>query len=373
MPGPDQVSEVIEALAQFQIDSVNVLARAHLMPLFSRLGPYDTELLIRAAQHQPRQLFEYWGHAASLIDVSLAPALAFRMKESVHSPWNAMRRVLERSPGLIPALRAEIAANGAMTARELESSAVKKNSSWWGWSDTKAALEWLFHIGELSVTERTSSFERRYDLIERVLPPQFQNELESDQAHIELVRRAAKSLGIGSLGCLADYFRLSKPRTRQAVLALQCAGELIPARVEGWSDQLWLWHEAEIPDQIQAATVISPFDSLVFERRRLMDLFEMDYRIEIYVPAHKRRFGYYVYPFLLNDSLDARVDLKADRATSRLLVQSSWVEEKAGNRQKTVARALAEHLMDLANWLGLDEVTPIKHGTLSAELCRALR
>lgn len=367
------VTRVIERLGQFQIDSVNVLARAHLTPLFSRLGPYDTGLLTRAAERPPRRLFEYWGHAASLIDTALAPALAMRMRRSVSQPWDAIRRILSTSPGLVDEIYARVAAEGPATARQLADASDGRRGHWWGWSDTKATVEWLLMIGRLSVAGRTGAFERRYDVIERVLPHHLLAEhLGDHEAYLTLVRRAARALGVASANCLTDYFRTRRVDTMAAISELERTGELIPARIDGWDKPVWLWHEAKRPREIAAATIVSPFDSLVFERARASALFGFDYRIEIYTPAPQRRYGYYVYPFVFGDSIDARVDLKADRARGTLLVQAAWIEAYAELRSEAVARSLASHLGEVATWLGLSEIAVVPRGDLAEPLARAL-
>ena len=368
--GMRQVSAVIDRVAQFQIDSVNVLARAHEVPVFARLGPYDTGLLRRAAEERPRRLFEYWGHAASLIDSRLAPAMAPRMRAHRDNPWRDARELWERNPGIGDQIRA-VLADGPRTARELPG-ATPGGGGWWGWSDTKVALEWLLATGEVACAGRTASFERRYALMDDVLPGRGPA-LDADEAHVVLVGRAAQALGVASLRCLADYFRTRTDATKRAVAALQDAGELVVARVEGWDERLWIWHEAARPRRVRHASIVAPFDSLVFERRRTLALFGFDYRIEIYTPEAKRRYGYYVYPFLMDDSLDARVDLKADRQNRRLLVRTAWLESHAEHRRPEVAARLAAHLREVAAWCGLNDVVVSDVGDLAGDLATATR
>lgn len=358
-------------LAQFQIDSINVVQRAHYLPLFSRLGPYDTGLLDRAAHRGPRRAFEYWGHAASLIDVTLQPALRFRMQRAEHEAWGGMRRIQSKQPELVARVREDVVVRGPLTAREVDHVEAESRSreNWgWNWSAVKTALEWLFWSGEITSAARNAQFERVFDLPERVLPKAVlaAPTPSVEESHRILVRRAAAALGIASLSCLADYFRLDAGETRNAVDQLVAGGELEPVNVTGWGRPVWLWAPTRRPRRIEARALVSPFDSLVFERRRLGALFNFDYRIEIYVPAPKRRYGYYVYPFLLGDRFAARVDLKADRAAGVLRVLSAWLEP--GWDPAYVAVELGEELATMAAWLGLGEVEVHRAGDLAEPL-----
>ncbi len=374
-PRPDRVGmrdvqATIGRLAQFQIDSVNIVARAHYLPLFSRLGPYDVELLHRAAQRPPRRLFEYWGHEASLIDVGLQPALRWRMAAAAEDAWGRMQRIQAEQPRLVTDVRSELADRGPLTAREIEHHEERRRDHWgWNWSSVKTCLEWLFWCGEISAAGRNRQFERRYDLTERVLPPAVlaQPTPSREEADVVLVRRAAQALGIGTSRCLADYFRISTARARAAIATLVETGELLPVAVPGWAETgIYLWHTARVPRRIATRALLSPFDSLVFERRRLEQLFDFRYRIEIYVPPAKRVHGYYVYPFLLDDAMVARVDLKADRVTGVLRVNSAWLEPSAEAGATTAA--LADELTVMAGWLGLEAVEVVPHGDLGPRL-----
>ncbi len=367
-----QVQGVLDRVAQFQIDSVNVAVRAHYMPLFSRLGPYDRALLDRAGNRAPRRVFEFWGHAASLIDVSLQPALRFRMAAHAARPWEAMRRILAEQPGLPAKVLDQIAERGPLTAREVDHEQERTPGGWWNWSDVKSALEWLFYTGELTSAGRNSQFERRYDLPERVLPKAVVDTATPtvEEARLELVRRAASALGVATEVCLADYFRTDRTATREAIATLLAGGELEQVAVNGWNRPTYLWHEAARPRKLVVETLVSPFDSLVFERRRLLDLFGIHYRIGLYTPAEQRVHGYYVYLFVMDDRIAARVDLKSDRAGSTLQVQASWLEPDAPEAQ-TAAR-LAPELRRMADWLGLAEVLVRPVGTLSAALAQRL-
>ncbi len=363
-------------LAQLQIDSVNVAVRAHLMPIFSRLGAYDPTLLERAAGRPPRHLFEYWGHAASLIDVQLEPALRFRMRAARGEAWHRLERVEQQHPGLVARVLDEVADRGPLTARQIEHDEVRSRVDWgWNWSSVKVALEWHFLCGRLSVARRNAQFERVFDLPERVLPASVWQQPTPDvaESHLLLARRAASALGIMTDRCVADYFRTKLTPTRSAIAALVDLGELVPVRVAGWARPTYLWHRATVPRRIQAAALVSPFDSLIFERARAADLFGLDYRIEIYLPAAQRRFGYYVYPFLLDEGFAARVDLKADRRRGVLMVAAAWLEPGWHQPAAGVAHELVVCLSEMARWLGLSAIAVSDVGTLAGELETAVR
>jgi hypothetical protein len=365
----------VDRLGQFQIDSINIVTRAHYMPLFSRLGPYDPGLLERAAHRPPRRLFEYWGHAASLIDTSLQPLLRFRMKAGYRDVWSGVERVARENPALVDFVRQEVAVRGPVSARQLEVAEVRDRSSWgWNWSSVKTVLEWLFYCGEVTSVRRNSQFERVYDLPERVLPPAvLAAPTPSPQdSVVGLIRRAARALGVASEFCLRDYFRTRPEMTRAAVATLVDRGELLPVVVQGWEGKPhYLWHEAAMPRRITARALLSPFDSMIFERARLERLFDFSYRIEIYVPEPKRVYGYYVYPFLLGERFVARVDLKADRARGVLRVNSAWLEP--GHDPGHVATELAAELTSLAAWQGLSAVEVRPRGDLAPILAAVVR
>lgn len=365
------VQRQIDQLAQFQIDSINVLARAHLMPLYSRLGPYDPALLTRASGVAPRRLFEYWGHAASLIDVTLQPALRFRMMQARGEAWGGIVRVQDEHPDLVDRVRDEVRTRGPITARQIEHDEQRDRTDWgWNWSAVKTALEWLFWSGEITAANRNPAFERRYDLPERVLPRAVVEAPTPsiEDSHLLLVRRAARALGIASEACLADYFRLNRARTGAAIATLEAKGELEQVTVPGWPARAWLWTgdgHPRIPRSIRARALVSPFDSLIFERKRALALFGLDYKIEIYVPEAKRRYGYYAYPFLLGERFAARVDLKADRAAGVLRVKAAWLEPGTGLAPELVAAELLTELRCLAGWLGLASIDVERRGDLA--------
>ena len=359
------VQRVIDRVGIIQIDSVNVLTRSQYLPLFSRLGPYDTALLDRARDVGPRRLVEYWAHEASLIPPQTWPLLNFRMKRALSDSWGGMQRVARDHPELVQAVFAEVTARGPLTSRQLETALEhdlpRDKTEWgWNWSLVKAAVEHLFWAGRISSAGRTSQFERRYASLERVLPKAIAAQSispdlrPSDQdAFRQLMLIAAKAHGVGTEQDLRDYFRLKPEMARPALAALVAAGDLIPVSVDGWKRPAYLHKDARIPRTVHAEALLSPFDSLIWQRDRTLALFDFHYRLEIYVPAHLRIHGYYVLPFLYGDTLVARVDLKADRAANTLRVHAIHWEPGAPPEAKP---ALDRHLADMASWLGLGAV-----------------
>jgi uncharacterized protein YcaQ len=375
-PRPDAVTarhvqKVIDRLGFFQIDSVNVLARAQYMPLFSRLGAYDTELLHRAAGRKPRRLFEYWAHEAALVDVNLWQAFQFRMETGARM-WGGIKRVYDEKPEFVEWVLQEVRANGPLTAREVEHDVPREKDNWgWNWSEVKTSLEYLFYKGKVTAARRNSAFERVYDLPERVIP---QKQLDAPpltaaEAHRVLVSHAARALGVGTAQCFRDYFRMDPAQTKTAIDDLVESDELLPTKIAGWNRPAYLHRDAVQPRKVSARALLSPFDPLVFERTRAEKLFDFRYRIEIYVPAEKRVHGYYVLPFLLGDRLVARVDLKADRQAGTLIVHGAWAE---GHAPESTAAELAAELSLMAGWLGLERVSPPSKGDLAGELTAAL-
>jgi uncharacterized protein len=361
---------VLDRVGLIQIDSVNVLQRAHYLPLFSRLGPYETELLDRAAHRAPRRLFEYWGHEASLLPVATQPLLRWRMERAGDDAWGGMRRIQRERPELVERVLADVRDRGPIAASEVvEEEAPARTGPWWDWSDVKRAFEWLFWSGQIT-SARRRGFERLYDLPERVLPREVIDTPTPplEDAQRELLRIASRALGVGAERDLRDYFRLPAAEAGPRVAELVEAGELWPVEVEGWSVPGYVHPEARLPRTVHARALVGPFDSLVWERPRVERLFGFRYRIEIYVPKPKRIHGYYVLPFLLGDRLVARVDLKADRAAGVLRVQASHAEPHA---PPETASELAAELESMAGWLGLDGVAVQPRGDLAAPLAAA--
>jgi uncharacterized protein YcaQ len=365
------VRRLFDRVGLVQIDSVNVLSRAHYLPLFSRVGPYDRALMDRGAHYAPRKLFEYWGHEASLIPVGLQPLLRWRMERAHDDAWGGMRRVQEERPELVADVLDEVRERGPVAASELEAEErPKRTGPWWDWSDVKRAFEWLFWSGQIT-SARRRGFERLYDLPERVLPRAVIETPTPDvaDAQRELVRIAARALGVATERDLRDYFRLPVAAARARVAELVEGDELAPVQVEGWGQPAYVDPGAKLPRSVDARALVGPFDSLVWERPRAERLFGFRYRIEIYVPAPKRVYGYYVLPFLLGDTLVARVDLKADRKAGLLLVQAAHAEAGAPTH---TAEALADELELMAGWLGLGGVSVADRGDLAPALRPAL-
>jgi uncharacterized protein len=374
------VQRTIDRLGVVQIDSVNVLTRSQYLPFFSRLGPYDPALLDRARDHRPRRVVEYWAHAASLVPPSTIPLLRWRMARAREEAWGGMRRAEQENPGLAQLILGEVRERGPITAVALEQAiahdAPRDRIEWgWNWSVVKRLLELLFWAGEVSSAGRNSQFARLYDLPERVLPPGVYNApTPSDvEAHRGLVSLAARSLGVATAASLVDYYRLPVAEGRAAVRSLVQDGELVPVEIDGWRRPAYLHAEARRPRRVDARALVSPFDSLVWDRRRALDTFGLDYRIEIYVPAPQRRHGYYVLPFLLGDRFVARVDLKADRQAGGgagvLRVQSAHAEPDAPPH---AAAELADELVTLAGWLRLGSVMVARDGMGAGDLAPAL-
>lgn len=365
---------VVRRTGLFQIDSVNVLARAHYLPMFSRLGAYPTDLLDRASYRAPRALFEYWGHEASLLPVEAHPLFRWRMENAKHHAWEGIRRIAVERPDLLKGLLADVAADGPLTAAELSArhdrDRPQRTGPWWDWSDVKTGLEFLFWSGEITTSSRRG-FERVYDLPERVLPADVLAAPTPDraEAHRELLRRSIRSLGVATARDLRDYYRLPAADFKTRITELVEAGDLVPVTVEGWRAAAYLAPGVHVPRWVRGAAMLSPFDPVVWERDRTERLFGFRYRIEIYTPAAKRVHGYYVLPFLLDGALVARVDLKADRQGGVLLVQSAWREPAAPS--ETAAR-LATELHHMAHWLGLAGVIVRPAGDLAFDLGEAI-
>ncbi len=365
---------VVDRIELIQIDSVNVLVRAQELPLWARLGPHPRDLLPRLVA--ARDLFEYWGHEASLLPVELHPLLRWRMAAAARGEnmWGHVSRMGREQPEYVTRILDEIRARGPLAASQLEDAAKHvKGGTWWSWGDHKRAIEWLFWTGQVASSHRLTSFERVYDLASRILPAHIVDAPtpEPRDAQRELLRRAARALGVATAPDLADYFRIKKPIARPLLDELVADGELIAVDVEGWRERGLLDPSAAEPRKVDARSLISPFDSLIWERARTERLWGFRYRIEIYTHAPKRTHGYYVLPFLLGDRLVARVDLKSDRAAGALAVQGAFAEP--GVDARAVAAALAAELRAMASWLGLERVVVARRGDLARALGAAVR
>ncbi|MBF7729233.1 winged helix-turn-helix domain-containing protein [Pseudomonas sp. N040] len=355
---PLAVRRLIERLGVVQIDSVNALVRSHYLPLFSRLGDYPMDWLDLQAWSSGRQrsLFEYWGHEASLLPMQLYPLLRWRMRRAAAGQgiYKEMAQFGREQQPLIRQVLQCVREQGALGAGSLSKRA-ERAGPWWDWSAEKHALEWLFAAGEVTVAGRRG-FERLYDLPERVLPHRILEQAEPDEAAAQrqLLLHAAAALGVASEQDLRDYFRLDAADTRLRLAELAEAGELQAVRVEGWRQTAWCRGEPKVPRGLKPTALLSPFDSLIWARERTERLFDFRYRLEIYTPAHKRVYGYYVLPFMHDGQLVARVDLRAERAKGVLAVHA--VHEEEMGLSETALLELAGQLRALANWLGLQHV-----------------
>jgi uncharacterized protein YcaQ len=365
--GTRQLRRTIDRLAVVQIDSVNVLSRSHYLPAFSRLGAYPRSTLDDFAGRR-HELFEFWAHEASLLPVRLQPFLRWRMDAVDSEAWGSMTRIQRERPEFVAALLERIRVEGPIRASQLQEARPNRPGSMWNWHAGKAALEYLFFTGVLTARARTTSFERVYDLTERVLPAEVLATPTPDRAEAmrELIRVSSRALGVATEKDLRDYFRLAPDDARTAIAELADAGELESVDVADWHRPAWLDPAARRPRWIRARALLSPFDSLVWERPRVERIFGFSYRLEIYTPAAKRVHGYYVLPFLLGDHLVARVDLKADRQAGVLRVQAAHAE--AGADHALVADALADELRLMADWLDLDDVDVVGRGDLAPAL-----
>jgi len=367
---------LIGRIQVLQLDSVSVAVRAHYAPMFSRLGPYDRDLLDAAAwshsARSPRLLVEYWAHEAALMAVEDWPLLRWRMREYTSGRWGV--EIVENNPRLVDDVVAAVAELGPSTAGQIEthlqSGTKRGKGTWWNRSETKWVAEALFASGVLTTAHRTG-FARHYDLVERVLPAAVVNrDVDDTDAVRELMLRAATALGVATEADIRDYFRLRPDQSKPAIADLVATGELEPVEVDGWTPPAYLRVGQSVPRADRGTALLCPFDPLIFFRPRIERLFGFRYRIEIYTPAAKRQYGYYVWPLLLDGDLVARVDLKADRSAGALRVIGAFVEP--GQDPGRVAAALAGELQTMAAWLGLDGVTAGERGDLAGVLRRAL-
>jgi uncharacterized protein YcaQ len=389
-PSLGHLRKLATRLHAFQIDSVNVLARAHYVPAFARLGPYPMKALDSLA-YGKRELFEYWGHAACLLPISLFPLLRYRMDRHTDQTQAYMR---SKRGAYMARVYAEVVERGPITAAEL-SSPGKRSGSWWNWGAGKAAIEHLYDSGLVSIAGRRG-FERLYDLTERVIPKAALDAPAPprEEAMKQLLCRGAKACGVGTFDDIVEYFHIdgwrdrlppgpwwagpkglaggrAKPIAKRLLAELVEEGRLLPARVRGWKDPAYVHPGARVPRAIDARGIVTPFDSLVWDRARLGRLFGMKYTLEMYVPAPRRVYGYYVCPFLLGDTLVARCDLKADRDRKVLMVRSAFLEP--GQDARRVLRGLAGELRHLQSWLEMDRIEVAERGDLAARLRRSLK
>lgn len=367
---------LINRIQVLQLDSVSVAVRAHYAPVFSRLGPYDRDVLDAAAwahsARSPRLLVEYWAHEAALMAVEDWPLMRWRMREYTHGRWGT--EIVKNNPRLAEDILAAVDRLGPSTAGQieahLESEPRGRKGPWWDRSDTKWVAEALFAAGALTTSTRVG-FARHYDLTEKVLPPEvFARDVDDVEAVRELVLRAAGALGVATEPDLRDYFRLNPKQSKPAVAALVAEGELEAVEVDGWSAPAYLRVGQTVPRADRGTALLCPFDPLIFFRPRVERMFEFHYRIEIYTPAPKRQFGYYVWPFLLDGRLVGRVDLKAERPKDVLNVVGAFVEP--GQDPAVVAPRLAAELQSMAGWLGLGSVTVGRKGELAPALRKVL-
>ena len=384
-PTIEHLRRLAAQIHAFQIDSVNVLARAHYVSPFARLGAYPVGTL-DALAYEKRELFEYWGHAACLLAVSLYPLFRYRMDK--HREWTESFMRSRRGAYMAKAY-AEVAERGPLSASEL-SNGGKRSGNWWGWSIGKKTLEHLFDTGLLAIAGRRG-FERQYDITERVIPKAVRESaaLPREAAMKELIHLSAKAQGIGTLEDLRTYFYVdgwsdrsgpvpwrwsrrrgrAKPIAQQLVAELVEEGRLVTARVQGWKEMAYALPGVKVPAKVEASAFVTPFDSLVWDRARLKRLFGMDYTIEIYTPMAKRKYGYYVFPFVLGDKIVARCDLKADRERGVLVVRSAHLEP--GHDGRRAVAGMARELQTLREWLALDGIEVADRGGLAAKLRRA--
>ena len=371
-PSPRDLGRVIRQLGLLQIDFVNVLAPAHYQVPFSRLGPYQRAHLDDLA-YRGREFTEQWAHEASIVPVETWPLLRHRMERHRVRPWGC-EKIMEETPGYVDWVLDQVRTRGPLVADDLREpdGTMRRIPGAWIGTVPRAALEAHFGRGMLAIADRRPNFARAYDMAERIVPPQHHTrQVDRQDAQRELLRLAGRALGIATAADLADYYRMPIQEARPRLAELVEAGELREVRVEGWGAPAYLHREARVPRSIDAASLLSPFDPVVWYRPRAQRLFQFEYRIEIFVPQPQRKWGYYVLPFLLGERLVARVDLKADRAARRLRVLAAYLEPGADSG--TVAQALASELATWAGWLGLDAVAVEKRSSFARALAAAVR
>jgi hypothetical protein len=367
-PNVGHLTRAIRTAGVLQIDSVNVVERAHHLTLFSRLGPYDANLLWRALDE--RRIFEYWGRMASFCPVEDFPLYRWRMDRHAEGNWERIQTLKEKAPGYIEDVYRQVVERGPLTASDLDEPG-DRSGPWWGWADGKVALEHLFGAGKLAVSHR-NNFTRYYDITERVVPAEHLSAAtpEPREAQKQLMLNAIRALAAGTARDIVDYYWIRPAIGRPLLTELVAEGSILEAEIAGWNEPAYIDPAVRIPRSVDARSLINPFDTYAWNRDRLERLHGFQYRIEIYVPQPKRVYGYYVFPFLLGDDLVARVDLKADRKAGVLRVPGAFLEDSQD--PKRVARELAIELAEMAWWLGLGEIEVGKKGNLAGELRRAV-
>jgi len=349
------VDTLISRLGVIQIDSVNVLVRSQELPLFARLGNHDRNAIPRATEAQ--KLFEYWGHEAAHLPVDLHPLFRWKMdaaRTGKVTHWG-LTSFYEENKAFVKRILKHVEKNGSTTSREL-STRTEKKGTWWDWDEAKVALEYLFLTGELMSRGRGSDFARIYDTTERVLPQRIIDAPtpSEHEARKQLLVRSAVAQGVATASDLADYYRQKLATVKPLIAELVEEGELREVAVDGWTEKAFVYRNAKLPKQLHATALLSPFDSLVWCRPRNERLFDFHYRIEIYTPKEKRKFGYYVLPFMMNGEMVGRVDLKADRAKG--ILQAHSVHTEKGVKRSVINEALNAELAAMATWLGLEQV-----------------
>ncbi len=370
-PGSSDIAAVIRRLGLLQLDFVNVLVPAHYLVVYSRLGPYDREALDRLV-YDNGTFTEQWAHEACVVPIEAWPLLRFRRDEFRPYPRSPIMQFRKKTKYLSDVIEI-INKRGSVTAGDLPAvNAPKRKPGDWHRSVARSALEYHFGYGRLAVARRLPNFQRVYDLTERLIHPQhLAAHVQKDEAQRELLLLAARAFGVATMRDLADYYRLSPREARERLGELEEQGALRPVLVDGWSEPAYVPATADVPASMESCALLSPFDPLVWCRPRTERLFDFHYRIEIYVPEAKRRWGYYVLPFLLGDRIVARVDLKADRAASRLLVLAAYAEP--GIDESLACARLAQELRRIANWLGLESVKASRRGLFARRLHAELR
>jgi uncharacterized protein len=356
--------KVVDRVGLIQLDSVNVFSRTHYMPFFSRIGPYDVEALDEWLW-QSGEMFEYWGHEASVIPTAHHRLFRWRMDQNFK--WKRLADLEKDHPEYLESVYAQVAERGPIRTRDLEAPGERESAEMWGWSNGKVALEALFLQGRVTASDRPN-FMRMYDLPERVIPAEHLDGPQPghDESLAELFMLAAGALGVGTADDIADYYRIRMPAARPVIRRLVESGDLVEVEVEGWGKPAYLHPEASLPRWKRGTALLSPFDNLIWYRDRVERIWDFHYRIEIYVPEPKRVFGYYVLPFLLDGDLVARVDLKTDRRTNALQVRGAFAEPDVD--QKRVGKELRKELESVASWLDLDDVVVARNGNLHEHL-----